>query len=68
MFEALVRPPHDPECPSCRSREVERLLSTFAVSSAERTQMAAKSARRKAAEGRREEIAAEEAYRRQHEH
>jgi len=67
-FEALVRPPEQPVCPSCRSGDLERQLSTFAVSSAERTQAAARDARRKAASGRRDEIVAEEAYRRQHEH
>ena len=49
-FEALVRPNHDtPECPACHSRDLERLLSTFAVSSAEKTQAAADSSRKKAA-------------------
>jgi putative FmdB family regulatory protein len=34
-FEALVRPPDTtaPACPSCRSTEVERLISLFAVDS-----------------------------------
>jgi len=49
-FEALVRAgDQDPACRSCNSRDVERLLSTFAVSSAERTRAAATSARKKAA-------------------
>ena len=40
-FEALVRTGSVPECPSCQSTDLERQLSTFAVSSAERTQQAA---------------------------
>jgi len=67
-FEALVRPQHPPECPSCHGGDLERLLSSFAVSSEEKTKAAVKSARRKAVNVRRDEIAAEEEYRRQHEH
>jgi putative FmdB family regulatory protein len=60
-FEALVRPHDDaPECPSCHSRDLERLLSSFAVSSAEKTQAAADISRRKAAiTARRDNIAME---------
>jgi putative FmdB family regulatory protein len=34
-FEALIRPPDAtvPACPSCRSADVERLISLFAVDS-----------------------------------
>ena len=67
-FEALVRTGQAPECPGCHGTDLERLLSGFVVSSEERTQAAVKTARKKAIRGRREEIAAEEAYRRQHEH
>jgi putative FmdB family regulatory protein len=31
-FEALVRPPAVPACPSCDSLDLERLLSGFSVS------------------------------------
>jgi putative FmdB family regulatory protein len=31
-FEALVRPPHPPTCPSCAATDLERLLSTGSVS------------------------------------
>ena len=48
-FEALVRHNDTPACPACRSGDLERLLSTFAVSSAERTRAAATRARKKAA-------------------
>lgn len=49
-FEALVRPQHpDTACPSCGSADVERQLSTFAFSSAERTRTFADAKRKKAA-------------------
>ena len=48
-FEALVRHNDTPACPSCQSGDLERLLSTFAVSSEERTRSAAASSRKKAA-------------------
>lgn len=32
-FEALVRQPLEPECPSCHHRDLERLPSLFAVDS-----------------------------------
>ncbi|HWF85203.1 MAG TPA: zinc ribbon domain-containing protein [Vicinamibacterales bacterium] len=59
QFEALVRQ-HDapPECPACHSRDLERLLSSFAVSSAEKTHAAATIARKKAASiARRDNVA-----------
>jgi putative FmdB family regulatory protein len=59
-FEALVRPQDAgaPACPSCRATDLERLLPTFAVSSAEKTQAAADKKRRKeAAVARRDNIA-----------
>jgi putative FmdB family regulatory protein len=48
-FEALVRQGDTPACPSCQSGNLERRLSTFAVSSKERTRAAASSSRKKAA-------------------
>lgn len=62
-FESLVRPPSygDPPtaCPSCGSQDLERLLATFAVSSAEKTRAAAAAKTKKAAEVGRQESAAE---------
>lgn len=59
-FEALVRASDTPECPSCQSQDLERLLSSFAVSSAEKTQAAADTSRKKAASSaRRDNIAME---------
>jgi putative FmdB family regulatory protein len=37
-FEALVRPGHPPACPACQSADLERQLSTFAMTSREQTQ------------------------------
>jgi putative FmdB family regulatory protein len=48
-FEALVRGGTTPICPSCQSPDLERQLSTFSVSSSERTRHAADAKRRKAA-------------------
>jgi putative FmdB family regulatory protein len=58
-FEALVRAQDAaPECPACRSADLERQLPTFAVSSAEKTRAAATKKRTKeAAVARRDNIA-----------
>lgn len=49
-FEALVRRQDPPTaCPSCGSADVDRQISTFAYSSAERTRTFADKARKKAA-------------------
>jgi putative FmdB family regulatory protein len=44
-FEALVRASTTPECPECHGRDLERLLSTFGLSSKEKTQAAVRAAR-----------------------
>lgn len=44
-FEALVRAADVPSCPGCGSQSLNRLLTSFAVSSAERSQRALSSAR-----------------------
>ena len=48
-FEVLVLPKSKgaPECPSCHSQDLEQLLSSFAVSSAERSRATWKAARKK---------------------
>ncbi len=52
-FEVLIRPASHgdpaPSCPACGSDKLERLLSTFALSSREKTQAAAAAKNRKAA-------------------
>jgi putative FmdB family regulatory protein len=62
QFEALVRPsdPSGAACPACGGHELEQLLSTFAVSSEEKTRAAATKKRQKAAAvARRDNIAME---------
>ena len=67
-FEALVRsqdaPPH---CRSCHGADLERLLSGFAVSSAEKTAAAAKGARKRQIAANRDKVVADEEYRNEHE-
>jgi putative FmdB family regulatory protein len=68
-FEALVRP-QDREptrCPSCQHVDLERLLSSFAVSTAEKTQAAAKKSRQRQAGANKEKLVADEEYRKKHE-
>jgi putative FmdB family regulatory protein len=68
-FEALVRP-QDQEptkCPSCGSVDLERQLSTFAVSTAEKTQAAAKQSRQRQIKANKEKLVADEEYRKEHE-
>ena len=48
-FELLVRGSTMPACPSCRSENLQRLLSGFAVSSETMREAAIQSARRRAA-------------------
>lgn len=60
QFEALVRAGGIVACRSCGGGELEKLLSTFAVSSAEHTQAAADALNKKrAATARRDNIAME---------
>lgn len=60
-FEALVRGEEPVRCPACEAGDVERLMAAFAVRSAERTEAAARKARRQAARiARRENIAREQ--------
>jgi putative FmdB family regulatory protein len=66
-FEALVRSGDAPECPSCKSPDLERLLSMFAVSSADRRQAAVKKEHTRQVAGRRDALVAEEEYRQKHE-
>jgi hypothetical protein len=61
-----VRAGDVPQCPSCHAEDLERLLSTFAVDSAERRQAAAKDSRKRQIAGRRDAVIAEEEYRQKH--
>jgi len=67
-FEALVRAQDPPVvCASCRSDNVEKLLSTFAVSSAEKTAAAAMDSRKRQIRANKDKIVADEEYRKEHE-
>jgi putative FmdB family regulatory protein len=65
-FEALVRVNDIPACPGCRGTDLERLLSTFAVDSAEKRQASAKGSRQRQIAKRRDSYIAEEEYRERH--
>jgi putative FmdB family regulatory protein len=67
-FELLVRPAETAACPKCRSENLEKLLSGFAVDTDERRAAAAKSSRQAQIRGRKDAIIAEEEYRRNHDH
>jgi putative FmdB family regulatory protein len=61
VFEALVRPADGPRtCPTCQSGDLERLLTSFAVNTPERSRAAATVKREKAASvARRDNVARE---------
>ena len=50
LSELLVRPGSVQACPACQSTDLDRQISTFAVSSAERTQLAANRKRKREAD------------------
>jgi len=64
-FEALVRNAQPVACRACKSEDVERLPSAFALSTDDRRAAAAKASRKQQMKGRREELAQED-YDRQH--
>jgi len=67
-FEGLVRPQDPPiTCKSCKSEDIEKLLSTFAVSTAEKTAAAAKNSRKRQIGLNKEKLVADEEYRKKHE-
>jgi putative FmdB family regulatory protein len=67
-FEGLVRPQDPPvACPSCRSADLERLLSGFAVSSAEKRAASALDSRKRKVRANRDKVVADEEYRKEHE-
>jgi putative FmdB family regulatory protein len=65
-FEQLVRGTDVIECPSCRTTDVERLLSTFALSTEEGRAKAATQSRRLQIAKNRDKVIAEEEYRQKH--
>ena len=67
-FETLVRAqdPNPPACPSCGGADLERLLSSFAVDTADLRQAAARDSRRRQIAKRKDAYIAEEEYRHKH--
>jgi putative FmdB family regulatory protein len=65
-FERLVRGDDIAECPSCSGHDVERLPSTFALSTEERRAAAAKQSRKLQIAKNRDKVIAEEEYRQKH--
>jgi putative FmdB family regulatory protein len=66
-FEGLVRPQDPPvSCPSCKGDDLERLLSGFAVSSAEKSAAAALGARKRQVRLNKDKVVADEEYRKKH--
>jgi len=67
-FEALVRPGDSPACPSCKGSDLERLISMFAVDSADTRQHSLSSARKKHAAVERDRQTAEMERHHKHDH
>ena len=65
-FEALVRGADPVACPGCHGSDVERLLSTFALSTDDRRQAAALDSRRRQIAKNRDKVIADEEYREKH--
>jgi putative FmdB family regulatory protein len=67
-FEALVRAQDPPtRCASCSGADVEKLLSGFAVSTAEKSRAAAHKSRQRQITANRDKVVADEEYRKEHE-
>ena len=67
-FEAIVRGSDAPPCPSCRSQDLERLLSMFAVSSESTRGQAVKDGRKRGARVKRDKAHAQLEYEKSHAH
>jgi putative FmdB family regulatory protein len=67
-FEGLSRPQDPPvQCPSCKSADLEKLLSGFAVSSAESRAASALGSRKRQVRANKDKVVADEEYRKEHE-
>jgi putative FmdB family regulatory protein len=67
-FEALSRPQDPPiACPSCKSHDLEKLLSGFATSTAESRAANALSSRKRQVRANKDKVVADEEYRKEHE-
>ena len=65
-FEALVRARDVPVCPRCHGQDLERLQSSFAVSTAEKTKAAAQKSRARQVHAHRDKLIADEEARLHH--
>jgi putative FmdB family regulatory protein len=65
-FEALVRSGETPRCPDCEAVDLEKQLTTFALSTEERRSAAVKKERKRQIAGRKDALVAEEEYRQKH--
>jgi putative FmdB family regulatory protein len=67
-FEGLSRPQDPPvACPKCHSEDLEKLLSGFAVSSAESRAANALDSRKRQVRANKDKLVADEEYRKEHE-
>ena len=67
-FEGLTRPQDPPiACPRCKSGDLEKLLSGFAVSSAESRAASALDSRKRQVRANQDKLVADEEYRKEHE-
>jgi putative FmdB family regulatory protein len=67
-FEGLTRPQDPPpSCPACTSGDLEKLLSGFAVSSAESRAASALDSRKRQVRANKDKLVADEEYRKEHE-
>jgi len=68
QFEAIVRTGDSPACPECRSSDLERLVSLFAVDSGDSRRLSLAAARKQHAKTTKEKAHAEAEYERKHHH
>lgn len=68
QFEAIVRTGDTPACPECRSGDLERLVSLFAVDSGDSRRLSLAAARKQHAKTTKEKAHAEAEYERKHHH
>ena len=67
-FEGQSRPQDPPvACPACRSGDLDKLLSGFAVSSSESRAASALDSRKRQVRANKDKIVADEEYRKEHE-
>jgi putative FmdB family regulatory protein len=65
-FETLVRSGETPRCSACGATDLEKQLTTFALSTDERRAANVKKERKRQIAGRKDALVAEEEYRQKH--